>query len=232
MTIQPITYRGRTVAAATRSRFFLCDALARRPCGDPERTFVIFMCAYAVEVLSGVLPGPYRCAMRTATRAPARSRPNCSNGPSSTSTASPGHSKSPQASCSPQTPNTLRGSTADRLAVSQRSPSSHRCAAAGSPHAPAATSPWTALKDRAAAPHFQAGSPFRAEDKRLASLPREGCGLARREGTSESRCDADAVLLGRAREGVPWERRLAFHDLLMKGRNGLPASLHATGGQR
>lgn len=60
MTIQPITYRGRTVAAATRSRFFLCDALARRPCGDPERTFVIFMCAYAVEVLSGVLPGPYR----------------------------------------------------------------------------------------------------------------------------------------------------------------------------
>jgi hypothetical protein len=59
MTLQPITYRGRTVAAATRSRFFLAEALDERPASDPERTFVIFMCAYAGDVLSGVLPGPY-----------------------------------------------------------------------------------------------------------------------------------------------------------------------------
>jgi hypothetical protein len=59
MTIQPITYRGRTVAAATRSRFFLAERLDQRPASDPERTFVIFMCAYAADVLSGELPGPY-----------------------------------------------------------------------------------------------------------------------------------------------------------------------------
>jgi hypothetical protein len=47
------------VAAATRSRFFLAEALDQRPASDPERTFVIFMCAYAGDVLSGVLPGPY-----------------------------------------------------------------------------------------------------------------------------------------------------------------------------
>ena len=59
MTIQAITYRGRTVAAATRERFFLAEEIERRPSGDPERTFVIFMCAYAGDVLAGVLPGPY-----------------------------------------------------------------------------------------------------------------------------------------------------------------------------
>ncbi len=60
MTIQPITYRGRTVAAATRRRFFLADELEQGPVTDPDRTFVIFMCAYAADVLAGVLPGPYR----------------------------------------------------------------------------------------------------------------------------------------------------------------------------
>jgi hypothetical protein len=59
MTLQPITYRRRTVAAATRLRFFLAQALDSRPASDPERTFVIFMCAYAGDVLSGMLPGPY-----------------------------------------------------------------------------------------------------------------------------------------------------------------------------
>jgi hypothetical protein len=48
--VQAITYRGRTVAAATRSRFFLADELDRRAISDPERTFVIFMCAYAGDV--------------------------------------------------------------------------------------------------------------------------------------------------------------------------------------
>jgi hypothetical protein len=59
VTLQPITYRGRTVAAATRSRFFLAEVLDERPACDPERTFVIFMCAYAGDVLAGGLPGPY-----------------------------------------------------------------------------------------------------------------------------------------------------------------------------
>jgi hypothetical protein len=42
-----------------REPFFLSDDLARRPVGDPERTFVIFMCAYAGDVLRGDLSGPY-----------------------------------------------------------------------------------------------------------------------------------------------------------------------------
>ena len=59
MDIQPITYRGRTVAACTRGRIFLADALERRRPGDPELTFVLYMCAYAGDVARGLLPGPY-----------------------------------------------------------------------------------------------------------------------------------------------------------------------------
>jgi hypothetical protein len=69
MTLQPITYRGRTVAAATRTRFFRAEALDARPADDPEPTFVIFMCAYAGDALAGLLPGPYRDRTRAATRA-------------------------------------------------------------------------------------------------------------------------------------------------------------------
>jgi hypothetical protein len=39
-------------------RFFLAIWLDERPTGDGDRTFVIFMCAYAGDILSGVLPGP------------------------------------------------------------------------------------------------------------------------------------------------------------------------------
>ena len=59
MNLQPITYRGQTVAATTPERFFLADELRHRPPGDPETVFVCYMCAYASEVLSGDLPGPY-----------------------------------------------------------------------------------------------------------------------------------------------------------------------------
>ena len=59
MDIQPITYRGRTVAACTRERIFLADALEHRPAGDPELTFVLYTCAYAGDIARGVLPGPY-----------------------------------------------------------------------------------------------------------------------------------------------------------------------------
>jgi hypothetical protein len=59
MSPQLITYRGRIVAVATRTGFFLTERLANRPETDAERTFVIYLCAYAGDVLSGVLPGPY-----------------------------------------------------------------------------------------------------------------------------------------------------------------------------
>jgi hypothetical protein len=60
MQLQAITYGGRTVAACTARQFFLCERLLRQPPQDPERTFVVLMCAYAGQVLRGELPGPYR----------------------------------------------------------------------------------------------------------------------------------------------------------------------------
>jgi hypothetical protein len=60
MWLQPITYRGRLVACATATRLFLCEKLEHRPAGDPELTFVLFMCCYARDILTGALPGPYR----------------------------------------------------------------------------------------------------------------------------------------------------------------------------
>jgi hypothetical protein len=59
MDVQPITYRGRVVAACTAECFLLADDLAYRPPGDPELVFVVMMCAYASDVARGVLPGPY-----------------------------------------------------------------------------------------------------------------------------------------------------------------------------
>jgi hypothetical protein len=58
-TLQPVNYRGRLVACVTARGCILCNELQRRPVGDPERTFVIFMSAYAADVLRGELPGPY-----------------------------------------------------------------------------------------------------------------------------------------------------------------------------
>ncbi|MGI9100728.1 MAG: hypothetical protein ACR2H2_19950 [Solirubrobacteraceae bacterium] len=59
MSPEPITYMGRVVAAATAERFLLSDELEHRPVGDPERTFVIYMCLYARDIATGDLPGPY-----------------------------------------------------------------------------------------------------------------------------------------------------------------------------
>jgi hypothetical protein len=59
MDVQPITYRGRVVAACTAECFLLADDLAYRRWGDPELVFVVMMCAYASDVARGVLPGPY-----------------------------------------------------------------------------------------------------------------------------------------------------------------------------
>ena len=38
---------------------FLADDLRRRPSGDPDLTFVLSMCFYARDVMTGELPGPY-----------------------------------------------------------------------------------------------------------------------------------------------------------------------------
>lgn len=57
--IQPIRYRGRVVGAATATGLYLCRELACRPAGDPELTFVIYMAAYAADVLTAELPAPY-----------------------------------------------------------------------------------------------------------------------------------------------------------------------------
>ncbi|MGI8411550.1 MAG: hypothetical protein ACR2LV_02565 [Solirubrobacteraceae bacterium] len=59
MWLQPIVYRGRVVACAAPTRFFLAEELERRPVGDPELTFVLYMTAYARDVLIGELSAPY-----------------------------------------------------------------------------------------------------------------------------------------------------------------------------
>jgi hypothetical protein len=45
--IQPITYRGRTVAACTQRRYFLSDEITDRDPTDPLVSFVIGMCLRA-----------------------------------------------------------------------------------------------------------------------------------------------------------------------------------------
>lgn len=57
--VQPITYRGRVMACASRHRVFLSAALERSAGTDPDLRFVLMMCCYARDVLTGRLPGPY-----------------------------------------------------------------------------------------------------------------------------------------------------------------------------
>jgi hypothetical protein len=60
MWLQPITHTGgRLVACVTAARLFVADELDRRPPDDPELSFVLFMCAYARDVIIGEVPGPY-----------------------------------------------------------------------------------------------------------------------------------------------------------------------------
>lgn len=84
----------------------LLDDLEQRPVGDPEKTFVILMCAYALDVLTGILPGPYIEADATPVRA--RSRRSSSNAPNSTYLEPPGRSAFRLASCA------QRATTTDR----------------------------------------------------------------------------------------------------------------------
>jgi hypothetical protein len=75
MWLQPITYRGRLAACATATRVFLADEFERRPGGDPELKFVLFMCLYARDVLTGEVSGAYghedACAYARAALIPA-----------------------------------------------------------------------------------------------------------------------------------------------------------------
>jgi transposase len=68
-----------------------------------------------------------------------------------------------------------RGGATARLRTCScaRSPSSHRCTAAGSRQPPAATCPWTALKDQAAATR-SAGSPHQPSCRRPGATPGRG----------------------------------------------------------
>jgi hypothetical protein len=59
MWIQPISHRGRVVACATATRVLLAAELERRRARDPELRFVLLMCHYARDILTGVLSGPY-----------------------------------------------------------------------------------------------------------------------------------------------------------------------------
>ena len=59
MNLQLIRYYGQIVAVAGEQRFWLSHRFARRAAGDPERAWIIYMCAYARDVLCGELLGPY-----------------------------------------------------------------------------------------------------------------------------------------------------------------------------
>jgi hypothetical protein len=73
MEIQPITYRGRTVAACTPRRVFFSDELEASVPENPLKRSVSEMCLYAGEVLNGHAPAP------TATRTPAPMLGSCSS---------------------------------------------------------------------------------------------------------------------------------------------------------
>jgi hypothetical protein len=69
MDVQPLTYRGRIVAAGTGECFLVADDLAYRAPGGPELVFIGAMCAYASDIAQGLLPGPFDGAdARVATR--------------------------------------------------------------------------------------------------------------------------------------------------------------------
>jgi hypothetical protein len=59
MDIQPVTYRGQTVAACTPTRVFLADHIEALPPGDPQLNFIVAMALYAHDIAHGHIPGPY-----------------------------------------------------------------------------------------------------------------------------------------------------------------------------
>lgn len=59
VTLQPVAFRDRLAAAATRDRFYLASHIDVLEDDHPDRRFVSLMCWYARDVLTGVAPGPY-----------------------------------------------------------------------------------------------------------------------------------------------------------------------------
>lgn len=54
-----ITYHRQGVAMASRDRYWLTPPIERLPDGDPLKRMVLFMAAYAHDIITGQLPGPY-----------------------------------------------------------------------------------------------------------------------------------------------------------------------------
>lgn len=81
MACNPVTYRTRPVAIAAAERFWLTDEIDALPTANPLKTWACFMCLYARDVLTGVLPGPYSGAdaelFARAALIPARGPPRC-----------------------------------------------------------------------------------------------------------------------------------------------------------
>lgn len=59
ITLQPVVFRRRLAAAASKDRFFLAPHLDALEQDHPDRVFVSLMCWYAREVMVGGVPGPY-----------------------------------------------------------------------------------------------------------------------------------------------------------------------------
>jgi len=57
--MQQISYGGQAAAMAGRERFWLVGELAQLDPDNPLRVWVTCMCAYARDILSGELAGPY-----------------------------------------------------------------------------------------------------------------------------------------------------------------------------
>ena len=57
--MQQISYANQAAAMAGRERFWLVDELEQLDPEDPVRVWVSWLCVYARDVLTGVLPGPY-----------------------------------------------------------------------------------------------------------------------------------------------------------------------------
>ena len=54
-----IQYDGAPVATVGATRSFLAPQIEALPDGDPMLRFVVFMCAFALDIQNGRLPGPY-----------------------------------------------------------------------------------------------------------------------------------------------------------------------------
>ena len=59
VSLQPIVFRGRLAAAASRQRFFLAPHVEALEPEHPDRVFVSLLCCYARDVLEGTIGVPY-----------------------------------------------------------------------------------------------------------------------------------------------------------------------------